>query len=86
MRALKPTRNTWQKQKTSIENLSKLYDNVTDKKTFSSTVSLLRIFWVLNALHLTRLLAGFFIRFRERMEIRLDCFQKFTYRCSAFTK
>lgn len=60
------------KTKDSIENLSKLYDNVTDKKTFSMTVSLLRLFWWLKIFHLTRLFAGIFIRYRERMEIRLD--------------
>lgn len=60
------------KTKDSIENLSKLYDNVTDKKTFSMTVSLLRLFWLLKTLNLTRIIAGIFIRYRERMEIRLD--------------
>lgn len=60
------------KTKDSIENLSKLYDNVTDKKTFSMTVSLLRHFWLLKTLNLTRIIAGIFIRYRERMEIRLD--------------
>jgi hypothetical protein len=60
------------KVKDSIKNLSKLYDNVTDKKSFSSTVGLLRIFRVIKILQLTRLFAGIFVRFRERMEIRLD--------------
>jgi glycosyltransferase involved in cell wall biosynthesis len=60
------------KTKESIENLSKLYDNVTDKKTFSMTVSLLRLFWLLKTLNLTRIIAGIFIMYRERMEIRLD--------------
>jgi glycosyltransferase involved in cell wall biosynthesis len=60
------------KTKASIENLSKLYDNVTDKWTFYSTVRLLRIYRILRFFHLTRVLAGFFIRYRERMEIRLD--------------
>ncbi|OFY61059.1 MAG: hypothetical protein A2V46_01115 [Bacteroidetes bacterium RBG_19FT_COMBO_42_7] len=60
------------KTKSSIENLSKLYDNVTDKKTFSSTVNLLRLFWWLKVFHLTRIFAGFFIRYRDKMEIRLD--------------
>lgn len=60
------------KTKHSIENLSRLYDNVTDKSTFSSTVSLVRTFRLLNTLHLTRIFAGLFIRFRERMEIKLD--------------
>lgn len=60
------------KTKYSIENLSKLYDNVTDKKTFYSTVGLLRIYWFLKFLHLTRIFAGLFIKYRDRMEIRLD--------------
>jgi glycosyltransferase involved in cell wall biosynthesis len=60
------------KTKDSIENLSKLYDNVTDKETFSLTVSLLRLFWWLKIFHLTRLFAGIFIHYRERMEIQLD--------------
>lgn len=60
------------KTKSGMENLSRLYDNVTDKRTFTSTVNLLRIFWYLKVLHMTRIFAGFFIRFRERMEIRLD--------------
>ncbi len=60
------------KTKDSVENLSKLYDNVTDKKTFSMTVSLLRLFWLLKTLNLTRIIAGIFIKYRERMEIRLD--------------
>jgi glycosyltransferase involved in cell wall biosynthesis len=60
------------KTKSSIENLSKLYDNVTDKITFTSTVRILRHFRLLKFFHLTRIFAGMFIRFRERMEIRLD--------------
>jgi glycosyltransferase involved in cell wall biosynthesis len=60
------------KTKFSIENLSKLYDNVTDKKTFSSTVRLLRLFWWLKMFRLTRIFASIFIHYRERMEIHLD--------------
>ncbi len=60
------------KTKYSIENLSKLYDNVTDKKTFSSIVGLLRIYRFLRFFHLTRIMAGLFIRFRDKMEIKLD--------------
>lgn len=60
------------KTKSSVENLSKLYDNVTDKKTFSSTVNLLRLFWWLKVFNLTRIFAGIFIRYREKMEIHLD--------------
>jgi glycosyltransferase involved in cell wall biosynthesis len=60
------------KTKLGIENLSKLYDNVTDKKTFSETVRLLRIYNKLKFFRLTMILAGVFIRYRDRMEIRLD--------------
>jgi len=60
------------KTKLGIENLSQLYDKVTDKRTFSEAVRMLRIYNKLEALRLTRILAGIFIRYRERMEIRLD--------------
>jgi glycosyltransferase involved in cell wall biosynthesis len=60
------------KTKLGIENLSMLYDNVTDKKAFSETVKLLRVYNRLRFLRLTRILAGIYIRFREKIEIRLD--------------
>jgi glycosyltransferase involved in cell wall biosynthesis len=60
------------KTKLGIENLSKLYDNVTDKKAFSETVRILRIYNRLRFFRLTRILAGIFIRYRDRMEIKLD--------------
>ncbi len=60
------------KTKHGIENLSMLYDSVTDKKAFSETVSLLRLYDKLCFFRLTMILAGVFIRYRERMEIRLD--------------
>jgi glycosyltransferase involved in cell wall biosynthesis len=60
------------KTKLGIENLSKLFDNVTDKKTFSKTVKILRIYNRFKFFRLTRILAGIFIKYRERMEIRLD--------------
>jgi len=60
------------KTKLGIENLSKLFDNVTDKKAFSETVKILRVYNRLKLLRLTRILAGIFIRYRDRMEIRLD--------------
>ncbi len=60
------------KTKFSIENLSRLYDNVTDKRTFTSIVGLLRGYRRLRFFHLTRILAGLFIRYRDKMEIRLD--------------
>jgi hypothetical protein len=60
------------KTKLGIENLSKLYDKVTDKTAFSETVLILKFYNKLRLLKLTRILAGIFIRYRERMEIRLD--------------
>ena len=60
------------KTKLGTENLSKLYDIVTDKKAFSETVRILKVYNVLKFFRLTRILAGIFIRYRDRMEIRLD--------------
>jgi glycosyltransferase involved in cell wall biosynthesis len=60
------------KTKLGIENLSYLYDKVTDKKAFISAVRMLRIYDKLSALRLTRILAGIYIHYRDRMEIRLD--------------
>ncbi len=60
------------KTKYGIENLSKLLDNVTDKKAFSKTVKILRVYNFLKFFRLTRILAGLFIRYRDRMEIRLE--------------
>jgi glycosyltransferase involved in cell wall biosynthesis len=69
---LESNRDFINKTKLSIENLSKLYDCVTDKKTFASTVKLVRDFRRLRIIRLTLVIAGFFIRFRERMELRID--------------
>jgi glycosyltransferase involved in cell wall biosynthesis len=60
------------KTKLGIENLSKLYDNVTDKKTFSRTVKILRTYNYLRFFRLTRILARVYIVYRDRMEIRLE--------------
>jgi glycosyltransferase involved in cell wall biosynthesis len=60
------------KTKLGIENLSKLYDKVTDKRAFSETVRILRFYNKLRLIRLTRVFAGIFIRYREKMEIRLD--------------
>ncbi len=60
------------KTKLGIENLSHLYDIVTDKRAFSSAVTMLRIYNRLNDLRLTRILAGIYINYRDKMEIRLD--------------
>ncbi|HEX2970593.1 MAG TPA: glycosyltransferase [Bacteroidales bacterium] len=60
------------KTKLGIENLSHIYDRVTDKRTFSETVRILGLYNKLEVLRLTRVLAGIFIKYRDRMEIRLD--------------
>lgn len=60
------------KTKLGIENLSKLYDNVTDKKTFSRTVKILRTYNYMRFFRLTRILARIYIRYRDRMEISLE--------------
>jgi glycosyltransferase involved in cell wall biosynthesis len=60
------------KTKLGIENLSKLYDKVTDKRSFSETVTILRYYNKLKYFGSTRILAAIFIKYRERMEIRLD--------------
>jgi glycosyltransferase involved in cell wall biosynthesis len=69
---LETNRDFLNKTKLGIENLSMLYDIVTDKKTFTSIISILRNYRLLEVLRLTRILAGIFIRCREVMEIKLD--------------
>jgi GT2 family glycosyltransferase len=69
---LESNRDFLNKTKLGIENLSKLYDKVTDKRAFSDTVLVLKIYDKLKYFGLTRILAAIFIRYRERMEIRLD--------------
>jgi glycosyltransferase involved in cell wall biosynthesis len=69
---LESNREFLNKTKLGIENLSMLYDNVTDKKSFSETVKIIRVYEMLKFLRLSRLLAAVFIRYRDRMEIKLD--------------
>ena len=69
---LETNRDFLNKTKLGIENLSKLYDKVTDKRAFSDTVLMLRIYNKLKFFGMTRILAAIFIKFRDRMEIRLD--------------
>ena len=45
---------------------------MTDKRTFTSIVGLLRIYRFLRFFHVTRVMAGLFIRYRDKMEIKLD--------------
>jgi glycosyltransferase involved in cell wall biosynthesis len=61
-----------EKTKLSLENLSRLYDRVTDKRTFSSTVRMLRIYNRIRFFRIRLILVALFIRFRERMELRID--------------
>jgi glycosyltransferase involved in cell wall biosynthesis len=69
---LETNRELINKTKLGIENLSQLYDSVTDKRRFSSSIRLLQTYNRLSILRLNLILAGIFIRFRERMELRLD--------------
>lgn len=69
---LESNRDFLNKTKLGIENLSKLYDKVTDKKSFSETVKILQAYNKLKYLGLTLVLAAIFIRYRDRMERRLD--------------
>lgn len=69
---LETNRDFLNKTKLGIENLSKLFDSVTDKKAFSSSIPILRHYNILRIFRLTLILAGIYIRFRERMELKLD--------------
>jgi len=69
---LESNREFLNKTKLGIENLSKLFDIVTDKRAFSDTVRIIRFYNKLKFFRLTRILAGIFIRCRERIEIKLD--------------
>lgn len=60
------------KVKLSVENLSMLFDKVTDKKSFCDTLTMLRSYRRIRFFHLTLLLARVFIRYRERMEMSLE--------------
>jgi glycosyltransferase involved in cell wall biosynthesis len=61
-----------EKTKLSLENLSRLYNRVTDKKTFTSTVGMLRIYNRIRLFRIRLILVAIFVRFRERMEHRID--------------
>jgi len=69
---IESNRDFLNKTKLGIENLSHLYDIVTDKRAFSSAVRMLRIYNRLYDFRLTRILAGIYIHYRDKMEIRLD--------------
>ncbi len=59
------------KTRDSISNLNILYDRVTDKKTFSSVVKLIRYYNRLRPFGITRLLANIYRRRQRRIEIML---------------
>jgi hypothetical protein len=60
------------KVKLSLENLSMLYDRVTDKKRFCSILTTLRHYRILRFVRSTFIFAGLFIKYRQRMELRLE--------------
>jgi len=60
------------KVKQSLENLSMLYDRVTNKKSFCSVFTTLRHYRILRSVRLTVILSAIFIRYREKMELKLD--------------
>jgi glycosyltransferase involved in cell wall biosynthesis len=60
------------KTKQGIENLSILCDKVTDRRSFAQSVRLVWAYDRLRYFGVTRFLAGFHIRYRERMELSLD--------------
>ena len=64
------------KVKLSLENLSMLYDRVTNKKSFCSILTTLRHYRILRLARLTLIFAGIFIKYREKMEMRLDTGKK----------
>jgi glycosyltransferase involved in cell wall biosynthesis len=60
------------KTKLGIENLSRLYDSVTDKRLFSKTVKVLRTYQWLKFFRIAMPMALIYIRYRVRMENRLE--------------
>jgi glycosyltransferase involved in cell wall biosynthesis len=60
------------KTRLSIENLSMLYDNVTDKNAFSGTVRVLKTYQYLKFFRLAGLIARIYLRYRDRMEIKIE--------------
>ena len=69
---LESNREYLDKVKLSLENLSMLYDRVTDKKGFCSVLTTLRHYRILRYVRLTIILAGIFIKYKRRMELRLE--------------
>lgn len=59
------------KTQESVENLSVLYDKVTDRKTYSHIVKLLRVYNILRIFGIARLLAILYKKHKRRIEIYL---------------
>ncbi len=76
---LESNREYLDKVKLSIENLSMLYDKVTDKNNFCDTLTMLRSYRRISMWRLSLLLAAVFIRYRERMEMSLESGKKSNY-------
>jgi len=60
------------KVKQSLENLSMLCDRATDKQKFCSILTTLRHYRILKFLRLTIILSAIFIKYREKMERKLE--------------
>lgn len=60
------------KTKQGLENLSRLFDRVTDERTFISSVRMLRLYEKIRFIRVRLILVAILVRFRERMEIRID--------------
>ncbi len=59
------------KTKQGVENLSFLCDKVTDKRSFAESVRLVKIYNRLSAVGANHILTKIYIRYRERMEVKL---------------
>lgn len=68
---LEPNREFLQKTEEGMQNLSLLYDKVTDRKAFSTSVRLLKIYKRLKLLGMARLLARFYARRSKKIELKL---------------
>ena len=76
---LESNREYLDKVKLSIENLSMLYDKVTDKSNFCDMLTMLRSYRRISMVRLSLILAAIFIRYRERMEMSLESGKKSNY-------
>jgi len=60
------------KVKLSLENLSMLYDRVTDKKRFCGILTTLRHYNIIRSVRAKLIFAKFFIKFKRKMELKLE--------------